>query len=120
MERRRSEAQENKNALARALPPHSRRPGSSFSQPHRDSLPFSHSLGTGAADSMYSANYSDELRAPPGALHARGGGGGGVAADDVAKRVKDPILKTVDWAKNRPPKEKAMLAGGAAVLVRED
>ena len=63
---------------------------------------------------MYS-NYTDELRAPP---RAGGGGPSGVAADEVAKRVKDPLLKTVDWAKNRPPKEKAMLAGGAAVLVR--
>ena len=62
---------------------------------------------------MYS-NYTDELRAPP---RAGGGGPSGVAADEVAKRVKDPLLKTVDWAKNRPPKEKAMLAGGAAVLV---
>ena len=64
---------------------------------------------------MYS-NYSDELRAPPRGGDSRGHAG--VGADDVAKRVKDPILKTVDWAKNRPPKEKAVLAGGAAVLVR--
>jgi hypothetical protein len=64
---------------------------------------------------MYSSGYGagvDDLRAPG---PSRPGGGG---VDDVAKRVKDPLLKAADWVKTRSPKEKSILAGAAAVFVR--
>jgi hypothetical protein len=75
---------------------------------------YSSSCCTAAA--MYSGYGAgvDDLRAPSSS--ARGGGHGGV--DDVAKRVKDPLLKTADWVKTRSPKEKSILAGAAAVFVR--